>query len=82
MPCKFLNRRTGLNLLGAAILLIGLGSATLIYQKARDHLNGILGYEEGNGTVYPLAPEDSKEYLRGLELYSGKRYGQEIESEL
>jgi hypothetical protein len=31
-----------------------------------------LGYEEGNGSVYPVRPEDSKKYLRDLELYGGK----------
>jgi hypothetical protein len=72
MPWKFLKQRNWLNLLGAVVLLIGLGSAALIYQKAGDRPNVVLGYEEGNGTVYPVEPEDSKEYLRGLELYGGK----------
>jgi hypothetical protein len=31
-----------------------------------------LGYEEGNGSVYPVIREDSKKYLRDLELYGGK----------
>jgi hypothetical protein len=31
-----------------------------------------LGYEEAGGTVYPIMPEDSKKYLRDLELYGGK----------
>jgi len=31
-----------------------------------------LGYEEGGESVYPVRPEDSKKYLRDLELYGGK----------
>jgi hypothetical protein len=49
-----------------------LGSAILIYRTAEDTPYGVLGYEEGGGTVYPVMPEDSKQYLRGLELYGGK----------
>ncbi len=61
-----------LNLISAIILLGGLGSALLIYQTAEDNPYGAVGYEEGGGTVYPIMPEDSKKYLRDLELYGGK----------
>jgi len=61
-----------LNLLGAIILLVGLGSALLIYQRARNDSYGVLGYEDVDGTVYPIMPEDSKQYLRDLELFGGK----------
>jgi hypothetical protein len=61
-----------LNLISAIILLVGLGSALLIYRTAENTPYGALGYEEAGGTVYPIMPEDSKKYLRDLELYGGK----------
>ncbi len=63
--------RRYLNFIGAIILLIGSGSAILIYQTARGDSSGVLGYEDSGGSVYPVMPEDSKQYLRGLELYGG-----------
>jgi hypothetical protein len=72
MKWKAPDRRTFLNLIGAIILLIGLGSSILIYRTAANDSKGVLGYEEGNGTVYPVRPEDSKKYLRDMELYGGK----------
>ena len=61
-----------LNLISAIILLVGLGSALLIYRTAENNSYGALGYEEAGGTVYPIMPEDSKKYLRDLEFYGGK----------
>ncbi len=49
-----------------------MGSSILIYRTAQDTPYGALGYEEGGGTVYPVMPEDSKQYQHGLELYGGK----------
>ena len=72
MKWKILDLYTCLNLISVIILLIGLGSAILIYRTVEDTPYGVLGYEEGGGTVYPIMPEDSKQYLRGLELYGGK----------
>ncbi len=66
------NRRTCLNLIGAIILLVGLGSAILIYRTAENESRDVLGYEQGNGSVYPVNPGDSKKYLRDMELYGGK----------
>ena len=66
------NRRTCLNLIGSIILLVGLGGASLIYRTAEDNSRDILGYEQGNGSVYPVNPDDSKKYLRDMELYGGK----------
>lgn len=44
-----------------------------IYQRAEKDSSGVLGYEVGDeGEVYPNRPEDSKKYLRDLELYGGK----------
>jgi hypothetical protein len=61
-----------LNIISVIILLVGLGSAVLIYQRAVNDSNSVLGYEEGGGSVYPVRPEDSKMFLRDLELYGGK----------
>ena len=72
MKLKIPDLNTCLNLINVIILLVGLGSAILIYRTAEDTPYGVLGYEEGGGTVYPIMPEDSKQYLRGLELYGGK----------
>jgi len=56
------NVQTRLYLVAAAILLVGLGSAVLIYLTAGDAVINPLG----------LAPEDSRKYLHDLELYGGK----------
>jgi hypothetical protein len=61
-----------LNIISVIILLVGLGGAVLIYQRAVNDSTGVLGYEEGGGSVYPVRPEDSKMFLRDLELYGGK----------
>jgi hypothetical protein len=72
MNAKILLRRTRLNLIGALILVIGLGSAAWIYQRAPNLPYGALGYETLDGTIYPIMPEDSKMYRHNLELYGGK----------
>ena len=66
------NRRTCLNLIGAIILVVGLASAILIHRKAENDSRDVSGYEQGSGSVYPVKPEDSKKYLRDMELYGGK----------
>jgi hypothetical protein len=60
------------HLLSAMVLLVGLSSAVLIYQKADRDTRAALGYEAADGSVYPIMPEDSKMYLRDLEQYGGK----------
>jgi len=72
MKWKSTGRRAWLNLIGAIILLVGLGSAIWIYNTAEKDLREVLGYEQGGGSVYPVNPEDSKKYLRDMELYGGK----------
>ena len=72
MKWKIADRRPRLNLIGAIILLVGLGTAILIYRTAENDSRDVLGYEQGNGSVYPVKPEDSKKYLRDMELYGGK----------
>jgi hypothetical protein len=56
------NRRTRLSLIAAIILLVGLGSAALIYLTAENASDSVSGYE----------PENSKMYIHDLELYGGK----------
>src|SRR5664280_1146775 len=72
MKWKIANRHTCLNLISIIILLVGFGGAIWIYRTAGNDANGVLGYEEGGGSVYPVMPEDSKRFLRDLELYGGK----------
>ena len=72
MKWKIADLPAYLNLISAIIILVGLGSAVLIYQKAANNSTSPLGYEEEGGSVQPVMPEDSKMYLRDLELYGGK----------
>jgi hypothetical protein len=72
MKWKIADHQTGLNIVSAIILLVGLSSAFLIYRTAENIPTNILGYEQGDEAVYPVMPDDSKKYLRDLELYGGK----------
>jgi len=72
MKWKIADLHTCLNLISTIILLVGLGSAILICRTAENNSSAGLGYEEQGGSVYPILPEDSKKYLRDLELYGGK----------
>jgi hypothetical protein len=69
---KITDRRVFFNLIGLTILLCGLGGSILIYRTAGNNLTSDLIYQEEGGSVYPIRPEDSKKYLRDLELYGGK----------
>jgi hypothetical protein len=71
MKGRTANLHTFLYFVSGIILLVGLGSAVLIYESSRDRLGSAPGYEDGSGSVYPVLPEDSKQYLRGLQLYGG-----------
>jgi hypothetical protein len=64
--------RKFLNIASVLVLLLGLGTSVWIYQRATNASKSILGYEEGGGSAYPVAPEDSKLFIRDLELYGGK----------
>jgi hypothetical protein len=72
MKWKITDRHTCLNFISLIILLAGLGSAIWIYQTAGNDSNSVIGYEEEDGAFYPMMPEDSKKFLRDLELYGGK----------
>jgi hypothetical protein len=71
MNANILHHRTWLNLLGAITLLVGLGSAALIYHHAANP-SGASGYEAADGVIYPIMPGDSKLYRHNLEVYGGK----------
>ena len=62
MKWKITDPHTRLYFLAAAILLVGVGSAVLIYLTAGNAADGVAGYQ----------PEDSKMYRHDLELYGGK----------
>ena len=72
MKREIADLRESLILISAIILLVGLGSAILIYQTAGDDSDSVLGYEIVDGSAYPIRPEDSRTYIRNLELYGGK----------
>ena len=72
MKWKISDPQTCLNLISVIILLVGLGSAVLIYRTVGNDSNGVLGYEIIGGQAYPISPEDSKMYRHDLELYGEK----------
>lgn len=72
MKWKIANPKTGLYLITAIILLVGLSSAILIYLTAENDSDSALGYEVVGGNVYPITPQDSRMYRHDLELYGGK----------
>lgn len=66
-------RRADIKLLSALILLVGLACSGIIYWTAGNPAApGLLGYEEGEGGVYPIEPDQSKKYLRDMEIYGGQ----------
>jgi hypothetical protein len=72
MKWKITDPRTYLTLLSFIILLVGLGSAALIYHTAENDSINVLGYEIIGGQAYPIMPEDSKVYSGNLQRYGGK----------
>jgi hypothetical protein len=62
MNWKTAHPQTRLYLSGAILLLVGLGSALLIYLTAGTAADSVPGYE----------PEQTKAYIHDLELYGGK----------
>jgi hypothetical protein len=72
MQCKSENLPACLNLISLIILVVGLGSAILIYMRADHAADSVIGYEQGEGSFYPMESEDYKGYSRDMELYGGK----------
>jgi hypothetical protein len=54
------------------ILVAGLAAALLIYQTLEDEPESGVTYIVVDGTVYPVAPQYSKRYVRSLEQFGGK----------
>ena len=61
-----------LHLACMVILVAGLCGAMLIYRFAADVPDDALGYVVVNGTVYPVATSDSRQYRREVERFGGK----------
>ena len=72
MKSKIVDLYTCLNLISTIILLVGLGSAMLIYRTSENNVSEVIGYDEEGGSVYPIMPGETKKYLRDMELYGGK----------
>ena len=64
------NKQVRLNLICALLLVLGLGSAWVIYITTPVEPDNLSGYEVIGGRVYPTVP--SKLYTRNLELYGGQ----------
>lgn len=71
MNRKIVNRRTCLYLISAIVLLVGLCSAILIYQSARENSESGSAYEISGGRIYPGSGYDKK-YMHDLQLYGGQ----------
>ena len=62
-----------LYLSGALILVLGLCCATVLYLTANeDSSANEVGYVIAGGEAYPIAPNQSKRYIRDLERFGGK----------
>jgi len=70
MNWKRADKQHRLNLISAAILLVGLVSALVIYLAAPAESDGMQEYDIVGGHMYPNVP--SKVYTHNLELYGGK----------
>lgn len=64
-------RQTFCYLISAVVLLVGLGSAVLIYRAAENDTNDDLGYRIVGGSIYP-STGDSKKYVHDMRLYGGE----------
>jgi len=71
MNRKIANRQMCLYLISAIVLLVGLGSAILIYQSALDDSESGSAYEITGGRIYPGSGYDKK-YVHDLQLYGGQ----------
>jgi hypothetical protein len=72
MKQKILRLQTWYKFAGTCVLLVGLTGAAFVYLNVGHGVNDTFGYSADNGYVYPISPENSKKYLRDLELYGGK----------
>jgi hypothetical protein len=56
----------------ALVLAVGLGAALMVYRSATHGNVSAAGYVSVGGTAYAVQPDDSKRYLREVEVYGGK----------
>ena len=68
MNWNILKQRTSLNLISAIILVVGLGSAAFIYQRAGNDPSG----EVADETMRLIMLQNSKLYRHNLEVFGGK----------
>lgn len=71
MHHKFSSLQLSLYVIAAAVLLVGLLSAGLIYHTAAEQEKRATSYQIVGGNAYEVAPDDSKAYLRDMELFGG-----------
>ncbi len=64
------DRRKLLYICAGAVLVAGLVCSALIYTASVYYSNSVRAYESGEGAYLP-SPDNSKQYLRELELYGG-----------
>ncbi|WP_243313310.1 hypothetical protein [Fundidesulfovibrio agrisoli] len=67
-----MDRSKKLKLLGACILIVGIGAGLAVYLTAGSAKGPVSGYELSDSGAYPLSPFDSKQQMRSMELYGGK----------
>ncbi|MQQ99569.1 hypothetical protein [Glaciimonas soli] len=60
-----------LYLIGTIILLAGLAGAGFVYHSSTNDNSEAVGYVIAGGHVYALTTDESKGYLRNMELYGG-----------
>jgi hypothetical protein len=63
--------RTRLSIAAGLVLLAGLAVSAWIYLTVPAGPGDAVGYAGEGGSAYPIAPEDSKTYLRNLQMYGG-----------
>jgi hypothetical protein len=61
-----------LNLAAIVVLVLGLGAGILVYATADEAVPEAAGYIVVDGLKYPIAPNQSKRYIRDLERFGGK----------
>ena len=67
-PSRFLRQQARLRALGLLVLLLGLGSASVIYWRGAHSSDASRGVRPDD----PLSVEDSKRASRDVEIYYGK----------
>lgn len=70
MLAKTTSKESFLKIISTIILLVGLGSAIIIYLTADNDTDNVASYEVVNGELYPSLP--SKKYEHDLEQFGGK----------